>query len=91
MWEGRPYSNSKMTVYYNAMHRLKQALRKAGAEELIISTAHGQMANTELFDCDYYDWLDGRKDKGEAFEGEFMSEYSWGEYLLRDIVEKLYE
>ena len=88
IWENRTYSNANMTVYYNALRRLKQALAREGLGELLISTAHGQMVNTSLFDCDYYDWLDGTQTKENEFEGEFLSEYSWGEYILGSMVNK---
>ena len=82
VWEDRPYSNANMTVYYNAIHRLRQALEEVGIEKLLISTAHGQMVDTSMFSCDYYEWLDGEPKKTETFRGEFLSEYSWGEYLF---------
>ncbi|MST82365.1 response regulator [Bilifractor porci] len=86
IWESREYSNVNMKVYYNALKRLKDSLKKYGLENLIYSTGSGQMANVDLFDCDYYSWLDHRNDRQEQFEGEFLSEYSWGEYILADII-----
>lgn len=86
IWEGRPYSNSNMTVYYNALRRLKDMLKEAGIEELLISTARGQMANTEMFDCDYYSWKEDNMKMSDRFEGEFLSEYSWGEEILAGII-----
>ena len=86
IWEGRPYSNASMSVYYNALRRLKNALRKAGIEGILVSTVRGQTVDTELFDCDYYLWKDKKLESGHLFEGEFMSEYSWGEYILATIL-----
>ena len=86
IWEGRPYSNACMSVYYNALRRLKNALRKAGIEGILVSTVRGQTVDTELFDCDYYLWKDKKLESGHLFEGEFMSEYSWGEYILATIL-----
>ncbi len=82
IWENRPYSNDNMTVYYNAVHRLKQTLKREDIEDLLISTPRGQMADISKFDCDYYDWLDGKSESSEAFRGEFLPEYSWSEYLI---------
>lgn len=90
VWENRPYSNVEMTVYYNAIRRLKQVLKKEGLEDLLISTKRGQMVNTSLFDCDYYAWQDGNMGYRDRFEGEFMSEYSWGEYILSQILNDKY-
>ena len=90
IWENRPYSNANMTVYYNALRRLKESLKTADVEDLIISTSSGQMANTEIFDCDYYAWKEQNMSLRDRFEGEFLSEYSWGESILADILMKEY-
>ena len=90
IWEGRPYSNANMAVYYNALRRLRKALKDANAENILVSTARGQMVDTEVFDCDYYAWKDKNMKKRDAFEGEFMSEYSWGESILSDILNEEY-
>ena len=86
VWEGREYSNDQMKTYYNAVKRLKTALAGAGAEDLLISTAHGYMLNTEICDCDYFDWLDKNPEPGHRFEGAFLSEYSWGEGMLSELL-----
>lgn len=86
VWEGREYSNEHMKTYYNAMKRLKGILTEAGIGDLIRSTPHGQMLNTDMCDCDYFAWQDKNPDSRVRFEGEFLSEYSWGEYILADIL-----
>lgn len=91
LWEERPYSNRNMIVYYNALRRLKNALRKQGMSDLLISATHGQMVNTDLFDCDYYDWLKGKSNSETGFEEEFLSEYSWGEYILSDMISRIHK
>ena len=85
VWENRPYGNVEMTVYYNAIRRLKRVLKDAQLEDLLISTQRGQLVNTALFDCDYYAWQDKNMGARDRFEGDFMSEYSWGEYILSQI------
>lgn len=82
IWEGRECDNYHMKVYYNALKRLKDCLESEGVSNLLISTKRGQIANTEVFDCDYYAWMDGDDDVPYNFEGEFMTEYSWGEEIL---------
>lgn len=86
IWENRPYGNVEMKVYYNAVARLKKTLAEEGLSGLLISTTRGQIINTEMFDCDYYDWLDRREGK---FNGEFLTEYSWGEDILAEMMDGL--
>ena len=90
IWEDREYSNEKMKVFHNALKRLRLALEAAELQDLLVSTSNGQMVNVSMFDCDYYNWKDGVTDDKSRFEGEFMSEYSWGEVLLAEILKKLW-
>ncbi len=86
VWESRAYSNENMTVYYNALRRLKNTLENEGLGELLHSTTRGQMLNTEITDCDYFAWLDRNPKRDGRFEGEFLSEYSWAESLLAELL-----
>ena len=86
LWENRPYGNIEMTVYYNALRKLKSILKDADLSDLLVSTQRGQLVNTDLFDCDYYAWQDKNMSPRDRFEGEFLSEYSWGEYILAHIL-----
>jgi two-component SAPR family response regulator len=85
IWEDRQYSNKNMKVYHNALKRLRVILQKNEIEGLIISTARAHAVNRELFECDYYQYLEGKKATGD-FRGAFLSEYSWGEHLLADLI-----
>lgn len=89
IWKSRPYSNRNMIVYYNALRRLKKALRDQGIQEMLISTSHGQIANTAVFDCDFYDWMAGKNGGDTRFEEEFMADYSWREDFLSDLMSKV--
>lgn len=86
IWEGREYSNANMSVLYNALRRLRQTLKQAGCEDLLLSTTRGQIINTALFDCDYYAAQDKNLDLSGRFNGEFLSEYSWAEAILANIM-----
>lgn len=86
LWEDRTYSNINMKVYYNALKRLRNTLSEYDIKDLLISTARGQTVNTEMFDCDYYSWQDNDAGERDRFQGQFMNEYSWGEYILADIM-----
>lgn len=91
IWEGREYSNEHMKTYYNAVRRLKRILTEEGIGDLIHSTPHGLMLNTDLCDCDYFAWQDKNPDHRGRFEGEFLSEYSWGEYILSNLLDIDYD
>ncbi|ACV22234.1 two component response regulator [Slackia heliotrinireducens DSM 20476] len=86
IWEGRPCDNASMSVYYNALKRLRVALDQAGLSGLLVSTRRGQTVDTSLFDCDFYDWKDKTADSRSKFEGEFLPEYTWSEYLIGEVM-----
>lgn len=88
LWENRPYGNDEMKVYYNAVTRLRNVLEKNGIGGMLCSTARGKLVNTEMFDCDYYAWQDKNMGERDKFTGEFLSEYSWGEFILADMMNK---
>lgn len=44
------------------------------------------MVNTQMFDCDYYAWMDNNAKKRDRFEGEFLTEYSWSEEKLPALI-----
>ena len=90
LWETRTCTQEQMGVYYNALRRLRRALAKEGIADLLITTDRGQMINADMVDCDYYRWLDDNVRNHEAFHGEFLTEYSWGEKYLASIVRKEY-
>lgn len=89
MWEDRDSDNNSMKVYYNALKRLKETLEENHIRDLLLSTQRGQLVNTDIFDCDYYWWKDGKNNSEYEFEGEFLQEYSWGEYILAGMLREI--
>lgn len=51
----------------------------AGCGDVLIHGWHQQGIRTDLVDCDYYDWKQGRPWAINAYHGEYMSQYSWAE------------
>jgi two-component system LytT family response regulator len=86
IWEERAGGGDRMNVYYNALHRLRRVLKNAGDGNMLIATQRGQMVDVDCFTCDYYEWLDGNADVSKKFAGEFLSEYSWSEAYLADML-----
>lgn len=60
-------------------YRLRGTLREYDLSNLLETNYNQSRVRTELFDCDYYRYLEGRK---EEFHGEYLHDYSWGEPIL---------
>ena len=59
---------------------LTDVLEAAGCGE-ILSQQRGRIGIVpELVDCDYFNWCSGMRSASNAFHGEYMTQYSWGEY-----------
>ena len=86
LWEDRPFDENTKTLYRIALKNLRDTLAKVGAAEMLIETRGQRSVDTGKVDCDYYDLLKQKKQKG-VFDGEYMTNYSWGEYTLAKIYE----
>ena len=68
-------------AYFRSLRKdLSDALELAGCGE-ILSQQRGRIGIIpELVDCDYFNWCSGKRSGVNAFQGEYMTQYSWGEY-----------
>ena len=87
MWEERNYDHSSAVSLHKALRKLKDTLSDAGIGDLVIDVPPSEhKVNTELFDCDYYQYLAGDAEAVRKFSGEYMSEWTWGEEVVGDLL-----
>ena len=60
---------------------LTKALEEAGASGLIIKNFNSIAVDTEKFDCDLYRFMKRDIVAVNAYKGEYMANYSWGEFV----------
>lgn len=89
--KGAVCTNGEITVtlweddgeHYSYLKKCKKALanilQDVGCEDILVSHRGSIGVNKEKFDCDYYDWLEGKAKGINAYHGEYMAQYSWGE------------
>lgn len=56
---------------------LRCALKKAGAEQVLIASPQGYAIDPRLIDCDYYRFLAGDQNALPPIAGDYLSFYSW--------------
>lgn len=61
------------------VYDLKNTLKKAGAEEILIKSFNSYAVLPEKFDCDYYRFLQGDPIAINSYQNDYMPSYSWGE------------
>ena len=68
-------------AYFRSLRKdLSDILEAAGCGE-ILSQQRGRIGIfPERVECDYYNWCSGKRAGINAFQGEYMTQYSWGEY-----------
>jgi two-component SAPR family response regulator len=87
IWENRgEYDETNSAVFRKTLMRLRENLERAGIGELLIGEIHRKTLNSELFECDLYAFLDGDENTIKRFSGEYMSQYSWAESTLANLL-----
>jgi two-component SAPR family response regulator len=65
-----------------AVQSLKKDLDKYGMSEVLIHSRNAYAVNTDLINCDYYDYLSRKPGSKDSYQGQFMSQYSWAEVYI---------
>ena len=68
-------------AYFRSLRKdLNDVLESGGCSE-ILSQQRGKIGIIpDLVDCDYFSWCNGNRSGRNMFHGEYMTQYSWGEY-----------
>lgn len=82
LFEDSAYNRSEKSYFQNIVADLRCTLKKAGAGEVICKTYNNLSVNTDKIDCDYYRFLEGDAKTINQYNGEFMTNYSWAEFVI---------
>ncbi len=85
LWEGAENSVNKNSYLRDLRADLITTFASLGAEEAIRKQRGAMAIALDQGICDYYDWLHGDLSAINAYRGEYMSQYSWGEFTLGGI------
>ena len=76
LWEDGGY-------HYDYLKKCKkaliEALTEAGCKDVLVSKWGSIGVDRDAFYCDYYDWIEGKPSGINAYQGQYMMQYSWGE------------
>lgn len=75
--------DNKESYIRNLRADLKNTFDSLSLGDALIRSGGNLGLKTEKIDCDYYEYLDGRK---ELFRGEYMSQYSFAEETLGELL-----
>lgn len=81
--EDDTYSRATQSYLTQIIADACKALRQVGYEDLIVKSYNSYAINNAMLHCDLYDY-----DKGDLsrFHGEYMTQYSWSELTLGEML-----
>ena len=76
LWE----DDDDHSSYYRSLQKdIHDTLRKINCEDIVLRQRAGAGIVPEKIRCDYYDFLAGKPIGINAYQGEYMMQYSWAE------------
>ncbi len=80
LWEDKPYTRSLQYQIQKSVSQLEKVLEGAGAGGMLERYWGRISVNTGTYSSDYSDFLNGDVGSLNAYNGEYMAEYSWAEF-----------
>ncbi len=80
LWEDELYTRSIQSHLHILLSEMEQALKEAGAEEIIMKRRGLYAVDVNKIDCDYYNYQKGIAAAVNSYRGEYMANYSWAEF-----------
>ena len=81
LFEDTEHSTKQMLYLQKIISSMMQTLREHNAADVIHKTYNAIALNHEAVDCDYYRFLKMDVPSINTYTGEFMSQYSWAEFV----------
>ncbi len=74
-------SNEKKSFEHlkKAVQSLKKDLSRYQLEGVLVHSRNAYSVNTEMIECDYYDFLERKPNARDLYRGKFLNQYSWAE------------
>lgn len=86
LWEDEPANSVTLARYRKVALRLKNLLEEYGISEIVESVNGKRRLVTEKVSCDLLDYLSGQAEYSQLFKGNYLSNYSWAETTLAELM-----
>ena len=81
LFEDLPFDTKQQHYMQQIIGSLMRTLSECGASEAIFKRYNSLALNVERVKCDYYDFMRAKPGETVGYSGEYMSQYSWAEYM----------
>lgn len=85
LWEDESSEKGVHSYLRTLTSDLRRSLESKGLGDVLIKRRGALGVDPSLFDCDYYQFLEGLPSAVNAYHGEYMSQYSWAEMTLANL------
>lgn len=85
LWEDAASERSVHSYMRTLTADLRRSLEREGLGDVLVKRRGAQGVDPNTFDCDFYDFLEGKPSAVNAYQGEYMSQYSWAEMTLAQL------
>ena len=86
LWEDEPASTLTLSRYRKVALRLKSTLEEYGITDIVEAIDGNRRIVMDKVECDLYHYLSGKKEYAQLFKGSYLTNYSWGETTLGELM-----
>lgn len=86
LWEDEPVTPVTLSRYRKVALRLKNILEEYGISDVVESVDGTRRIVTERVHCDLYDYISGKEEYSSLFKGSYLTNYSWAETTLGELL-----
>ena len=86
LWEDSPADSLTLSRYRKVALRLKNTLEEYGISGIIESVNGKRRIVPDRVQCDLYDYLSGKEEYSALFKGSYLTNYSWAENTLAELL-----
>ncbi len=87
LWDDTGAADNRFTKYVTTLVTLMMNDMERAGVDYIVERKRGKLRiKKNEVTCDYYEYINGSEQARASFHGEYMSQYSWGEETLANIV-----
>lgn len=90
LWEDDPVNSVTLSRYRKVALRLKNTLEEYGISDVVEVVDGKRRIVTERVQCDLYEYLSGKEEFSSLFKGSYLSNYSWGETTLAELMGNMF-
>lgn len=90
LFEDSEYDRKQRGYVQKIISSMIFALKSVGAESVVIKSYNSVSIDTSLIDCDYYRFEKSEPAAVNSYNGEFMLQYPWAEFIV-GYLESIYQ